>query len=62
MSPTADGLANLQETINDLRANLPRTAERDEALAREFATAQVLQLINSSPGHKTSAGPVRRGA
>jgi hypothetical protein len=23
MSPTADGLANLQETINDLGANLP---------------------------------------
>ena len=76
MSPTADGLANLQETINDLRRQLAeRTAERDEALAREFATAQVLQLINSSPGpgpgwgrtrreggHKAIAGPVRRGA
>ena len=51
MSPTADGVANLQETINDLRRQLAkRTAERDEALAREFATAEVLQLINSSPG------------
>ena len=75
MSPTADGVANLQETINDLRRQLAkRTAERDEALAREFATAEVLQLINSAPGrgpgwgrtrreggHKAIAGPVRRG-
>jgi hypothetical protein len=35
MSPTADGLAHLQETINDLQRQLAeRTAERDVALAR----------------------------
>jgi hypothetical protein len=51
MSLPAGGLANLQETINDLRRQLAeRTAERGEALAREFATAEVLQLINSSRG------------
>ena len=61
MSPTADGLANLQETINDLRRQLAeRTAERDEALIREFATAEVLQLINSSPGPGPGWGRARK--
>jgi hypothetical protein len=61
MSPTGDGLANLQETINDLRRQLAeRTAERGEALAREFAAAEVLQLINSSPGLGPGWGRTRR--
>jgi len=52
MSPTPDsGLANHQETIDDLRCQLAeRTVERDEALAREIATAEILRVINSSPG------------
>jgi adenylate cyclase len=52
MSPTVDGgLANFQQTIDDLRRQLAeRTAERDEALARETAAAEVLGVINSSPG------------
>jgi hypothetical protein len=59
MSPTPDStLADAQQVITDLRRQLDaRTAERDaalderdEALARETATAEVLGVINSSPG------------
>jgi hypothetical protein len=43
--PTAQvSTADLQEQLDR------RTRERDEALARETATSQVLQVISSSPG------------
>jgi PAS domain S-box-containing protein len=46
-----DTQADLSQTVAALRRELDtRTAERDEALAREAAIAEVLQVINSSPG------------
>src|SRR5262249_52315600 len=52
MCPTPDStLADPQEINADLQRQLAECrAERDEALARETATAEVLGLINSSPG------------
>jgi GAF domain-containing protein len=52
MTVTVNTLAgDPQQIIADLRRELAeRTAERDEAQARENATAEVLQVINSYPG------------
>jgi adenylate cyclase len=58
MSPAPETLADPQQVIADLQRELSdaqerlaeRTAERDEALARETATAEVLGVINASPG------------
>jgi len=66
MSPTPDSTsANLQPTFDNLQRQLAearaerdeaerrlveRTAERDESEAQKAAMAEVLQVINSSPG------------
>ena len=55
MCPTPDStLADPHQIRADLqRQRAECRAERDEALARETAMAEVLQVINSSPGDRT---------
>src|SRR6266571_4941400 len=47
-----NAVADLQRANAELQRQLDqRTAERDTAIAQQTATAEVLEVINSSPGN-----------
>src|SRR5438309_2103555 len=51
MTALDDAATDPRQRIVELRRELDeRTAERDDAVAQQAATAEVLQVINSSPG------------
>jgi hypothetical protein len=51
MSPTPDSTLDPQQVIGDLKRQLAESnAERDEAQAQKAAIAEILEVINSSPG------------
>src|SRR5262245_38739376 len=55
-SASSPSVNDLQRRIDELSVELrARTAERDEGLRREAASAEVLQIIKDSPG---ALGPV----
>src|SRR5271170_3879253 len=53
MTATVDNaVANLQRANNELQRQLDEAlAERDEGVAQKTAMAEVLEVINSSPGN-----------